>query len=139
MLGVPYEHMIPGVYLPGEEIAGNPHLTKALKEFQAAMYRHSCHLAGNPRLPREWDECRVQVLDSGDKRYGNFFKDSVMPDPYAELRIEEFQPDMLKLTLHYEVTNPDNPDELIVDTGWVSYRHAASNYEEECRFANKNC
>ncbi len=142
LLGVPYESMVPGTYLPGDEVAGNPHLTEALEEFQAAMYRHSCHVAGKPknaRLPLLWDECTETVLDSGDTRYGNFFKDSVMPDPYAELMIEEMQPNLLRLTLHYEVVNPNNPDELLLDSDWTSYRHADSNYEEECRFANKNC
>ena len=142
LLGVPYENMVPGTFLPGQEVTGNPHLSEALAEFQAAMYKHSCHVAGQPqnsRLPLEWDECEVVTLQSGDKRYGNFFKDSVMPDPYAELRVEEIQPNLLRLTLHYEVTNPDDPEELLVNTDWISYRHADSNYEEECRFANKDC
>ena len=140
LLGVPYESMTPGVYVPGQEVPGNPHLTEALEEFEAAMYRHSCHFVGNPKLPLEWDECEVVTQDNGEKRYGNFFKGSVMPDPYAELRIEEFQPDLLKLTLYYEVIDPDNPGEFLVNTAdWVSYRHADSIYEEECRFINKNC
>jgi quinol-cytochrome oxidoreductase complex cytochrome b subunit len=140
LLGVPYEYMTPGVYLPGQEIPGNPHLTEALEEFEAAMYKHSCHLVGNAKLPLEWDECDVVVQENGEKRYGNFFKDSVMPDPYAELRVEEFQPNLRKLTLYYEVVDPDNPSEFLVNTAdWVSYRHADSNYEEECRFINKNC
>jgi hypothetical protein len=63
-----------------------------------------------------------------------------MPDPYAELRIEEFQPNLLKLTLYYEVVDPENPDQFRVNSdSWVSYRHADSNYEEECQFFNKNC
>ena len=37
------------------------------------------------------------------------------------------------------LANPDNPNELLVDTQWTSFRHAFSNYEEECQFLNKSC
>ena len=62
-----------------------------------------------------------------------------MPDPHAELQIEEIQPNLLRLRLYYEVVDPDNPDEMLIHSDWISYRHADSNYEEECRFFNKNC
>ena len=139
LLGVPYEYLTPGAFLPGQEISGNPYLTRALEKFEEAMYLHSCRLNGNPRLDIEWDECEVETLENGDKRYANFFADSVMPDPYAELQIRQIQQDLLELTLYYEVVDPDNPDEFLVNSRWVAYRHANSNYEEECRFANKNC
>lgn len=139
LLGVPYEHLQPGTYLPGQVLPDNPHMTRALASFREAMYQYSCELNGNPALPIDWDNCRVETLPDGGKRYGNFFKPSVMVDPYAELRIREVQPNLSELTLVYQVVDSDNPDEFLVNTTWVSYRHADSNYEEECRFLNKNC
>jgi ubiquinol-cytochrome c reductase cytochrome b subunit len=135
MLGVPYEFMTPGTYLPGQTITGNPYLTAALQEFEDLMFLYSCTVSGNPNL----EECNVQTLESGQKRYGNFFKDSVMVDPYAELRVREIQPGLAELKLYFQVRNPENPDELLVDETWIKYRHATSGYEEECRFINKNC
>ncbi len=72
-------------------------------------------------------------------RYGNDFKDSVMPDPYAVLIVEQLQPDLIKMTLSYRVEDPQNPGELLIDTDWVDYRHADALYEEECRYINKDC
>ena len=139
LLGVPYEYLETGVYLPGEEIPGNPYLTRALEEFEAAMQNHSCVLNGNPDMPREgdWDDCRV--LD-GD-RYGNDFGDNAMPDPFATLRITQEQANLVRLTLNFEVPDPNNPGEFLVkpDNSIFAFRHEASFYEEECRFLNKNC
>lgn len=139
LLGVPYEYLETGVYLPGEEIPDNPYLTRALEEFEAAMQNHSCVLNGNPDMPREgvWDDCRV--LD-GD-RYGNDFGDNAMPDPFATLRITQEQANLVRLTLNFEVPDPNNPGEFLVkpDNSIFAFRHEASFYEEECRFLNKNC
>jgi hypothetical protein len=132
---VPFEFLTPGTYLPAQEIEGNPHLTRALEAYYEAMHRHSCTLIGDP----QWAECEVVTLESGEKQYDNYFSTNVMPDPYTELRIEEEQSGLRRMTLFYEVANPDNPDELTIDSNWVSYRHADSNYEEECRYANKSC
>jgi hypothetical protein len=133
--GIPYEHMTPGIYVPGQVIPGNPFLTRGLEEFEHAMFQQSCTLVGNEM----WDTCRVTTLDSGAKQYGNFFTSDAMPDPFATLEILEVQPNLKELVLHYEVVNPDNPNELLIDTSWTSFRHADSNYEEECRFLNKPC
>jgi hypothetical protein len=131
LLGVPYEDLVPGTYLPGQEVSGNPHLTKALEEFAAAMERRSCTLTGDPK----YDECEV----TGEDRWGNYFTTNAMPDPTASLRIRQLQPNLKELMLMFESVNPSNPDELLIDSAPVSYRHSDSNYEEECRFVNKNC
>ncbi len=123
LLGVPYDELVPGTYLPGHEVAGNPHLTRALEEFQSAMERHSCTLTGDST----WDECKSE----GEGRYTNGSKNPAMPDPVSSLTIAETQPQLKKLTLHFEAVG--------VDLDWIAYRHADSNYEEECRFFNKNC
>jgi quinol-cytochrome oxidoreductase complex cytochrome b subunit len=133
--GIPYEHMTPGVYLPGQVIDGNPFLTRGLEAFQSALRQQSCTLVGNPM----WDECDVEVLENGTKRYGNFFTDDAMPDPEVTLEIEEKQPNLKEYILHYQVVDPDNPSEMLIDVKWVRPRHADSNYEEECRFLNKPC
>jgi hypothetical protein len=128
---VPYEDLVPGTYLPGQELPDNPHLARALEEFAAALERRSCTLTGDPKF----DECEV----TGDDRWGNYFTSNAMPDPSASLRIRELQPELLELTLLFEAVNPNNPDKLLIDSAPVSYRHHDSNYEEECRFVNKNC
>lgn len=139
LLGVPYEYLETGIYLPGEEIPDNPYLTRALEEFEAAMQNHSCYLSGNPNMPREgvWDDCKI--LEGG--RYGNNFGDNAMPDPYAYLRITQEQANMVRLTLTFEVPDPDNPGEFLVQSGdsIFAFRHEGSFYEEECRFLNKDC
>ncbi len=127
LLGVPYEYLTPGTYFPGQEIAGNPYLSRALDEYGAALQRHSCTLP-NGSVKKigtyEIDECE----DNGDGTYSNYFTDSAMPDPVATLIIEEVQKEMVQLTLYVQGTDP-----------WVKYRHAHANYEEECRFVNKDC
>lgn len=133
--GIPFEYLVPGIYFPHQEIEGNPYLTRGLEEYYEAMHRHSCTVKGDP----QWAECEVVTLDSGELQYNNYFSDAVMPDPYTELRIEDVQEGMRRMTLFYEVTHPDRPDELLINTEWVSYRHADSLYEEECRYANKSC
>jgi hypothetical protein len=44
---------------------------------------------------------------------------------------------LAELKLYFQVVDPENPDELLVDETWIKYRHATSGYEEECRFINK--
>ncbi len=130
--GVPYDELKPGVYLPGEFIEGSPHLTRALAEFEHAMGRHSCTLTGDP----QYDPCE----DEGSGRYGNTFTHNALPDPTkAQLIIEQVQDDMVKLTLFFQVPDPENPGELLIDTKTYDWRHADSFYEEECRFINKDC
>lgn len=127
LLGVPYEYLTPGTYFPGQEIAGNPYLSRALDEYAAALQRHSCTLPGGTVKKigtYEIDECE----DNGDGTYSNYFTDSAMPDPVATLVIEEVQEELVQLTLNVQGTDP-----------WVKYRHAHANYEEECRFVNKDC
>jgi len=131
--GIPYEHLAPGTYSPGQVIDGNPFLTRGLEAFQTAMYQQSCTLTGDP----QWSECKVETLDNGTRRFSNFFTTDAMPDPVAHLEIVEIQPNLKDLILHYEITNPDTGD--VSTTEWVRPRHAFSNYEEECTFLNKPC
>ncbi|MFQ5420661.1 MAG: cytochrome bc complex cytochrome b subunit, partial [Anaerolineae bacterium] len=128
LFGVPYEDMPPGTYYPNQEIEGNPHLTMALEEFGAAMYRHSCTLTGND----QYDACEG---DTGS--YHNSSRNPAMPDPIAQLEVEEIQPGLKRLTLHFESVDANTGEKTINST--AGYRHAESNYEEECRFLNKNC
>ena len=100
-------------------------------EFEAAMERHSCTLVGNPDL----DECE----ELGGGRYANTFTENAMPDPYAELKITQVQETMVKMSLFFQVTDPENPNEMLIDNTIYDWRHADSFYEEECRFANKDC
>jgi quinol-cytochrome oxidoreductase complex cytochrome b subunit len=159
MKAVPYEYLEEGVWPPGFSVANNPHLTEALAEFQHAMENHSCRLEEDlSQAEREaeeqagdehkWKECiYVEVDEEGeiipweDRRFDNGFSDNAMANPYAELRIEEIQPGLKKLTLAFQVENPDpNSDELIIDeASWTAFIHKDANYVGECRFANKNC
>jgi quinol-cytochrome oxidoreductase complex cytochrome b subunit len=123
LLGVPYEHLVPGTYSPGQNVTGNAHLTRALEEYQKAMERHSCTLSRDSR----WDDCK----DSGDNRYTNGHRNLAIPDPVTTLTIGETQPGLKTLTLSFDAVG--------VDLDWTAYRHEDSNYEEECRFFNKKC
>ncbi len=140
--GVPYEYLEAGKsYVPGEVVEGNPYLTRALEVFYDAMYRQSCKLGdGHPDLNYDWHPCEEEVLESGAVRYKNHFTDHAMPNPYAELRITQEQDNMVKLTLFYEVVDPQNPEEFLINSNEaVGYRHEESLYEEECQYLNKNC
>ncbi|MCP5101468.1 MAG: hypothetical protein GY943_38470 [Chloroflexi bacterium] len=128
--GVPYEELAVGTYLPGQVVEGSPHLTRALAEFEAAMERHGCTTIGDDRF----ETCEVE----GPGRWRNNFTTNAMPDPYAELRIEQVQESMVQLSLFFQVFDPDTGDELI-NTITTDWRHEDSFYEEECRFVNKDC
>ena len=139
MLGVPYEYMVPGVYWPGEEVEGNPWLTQALEAYAHAMEDYSCTINGN-QMGLEFEECIID--DSGPiTTYGNSFTNDAMPDPYAELRVTQRQYDMRKLILYFLVEDPETPDEYLINSGETvyDYRNEYSDYEAECRFANKDC
>jgi hypothetical protein len=131
--GIPFEHLTPGTFTHGQVVEGNPFLTRGLEAFQEAMYQQSCTLVGDP----QWDECDVEVLDNGTRRFSNFFTTDAMPDPVAHLEIHEMQPNLKEMILRYEVTNPDTGE--VTETEWVRPLHALSNYQEECRFLNKPC
>ncbi len=136
MKAVPFEQFKDGAYIPGQEVSGAPELTAALEKFQEELALHSCTLTGNTMF----EPCRVSTSDSGETVYRNSFTDDAMPDPYAELRVHHIQPNLVELTLFYEVVNPDNPDEFLVNSDdWVTPLHADSNYAEECTFLNKRC
>ncbi len=139
MLGVPYEYMVPGTYLPDEFVEGNPWLTRALEEFAVAMDHYSCTVSGN-ELGLEFDDCIVDSSGS-TTTYENSFTTSAMPDPYAELIVTQRQDNMRKLVLRFLVEDPENPGEYLIDSQETlyDYRHELSDYEAECRFANKNC
>jgi len=126
MLAVPYEDLELGIYEPGQVVDGNPHLTEALAEFEAAMNRRSCNVNGD-----RWDDdCKV-TQEGDDKRYSNNFANEAMPDPEAFLQIVEEQHDMKKLIMLFKVLDPDDPDNVLVDEERIAYRHADSGYEEE--------
>ncbi len=139
LLGVPFEHLEEGTYLPGQSVDGNPHLTEALHRFEEAMIERSCAKA-NP-ANSIFTACREVLDDNGNVvGYANHFTGNAMPDPYAELVIDTVpgQENVKRLTIHYEV---DDPVLGVIGSASdrVSYRHEDSNYEEECAFANKNC
>ncbi|MCA9935840.1 MAG: cytochrome b N-terminal domain-containing protein, partial [Anaerolineales bacterium] len=143
LLAVPYDEMLEGSFLPGQDLGENyPHLNEALADLAHAVLANSCTV-GAPKITTieasEWKECDVVTLENGDKQYNTTFGNDLMPDPYVLLEIEEVQPKLLRLTLVYDVPEPDNPNEFRIQTSWTAYRHADSNYEEECRYANKNC
>ncbi len=135
---VPYDELVPGIYQPGETAEDNadigPHLEEALAEFEAAMNRRSCnHEADLNEDGARWkDDCvRTGSAESG-YRYANSFTDEAMPDPNAWLEIEQYQDNMVRLSLHFQVIDPENPDgPLLTDYTRVAYRHALSNYEED--------
>ena len=136
LLGVPFEDLEVGTYLPGQHV-DNPHLAEALIRFEEAMVERSCTKIGDPRFRT----CREIKDDDGNVvGYANHFTNEAMPDPFAELKIELVpgQENMKRLILHYEV---DDPVTGVVDSASdrVSFRHEDSNYEEECAFANKDC
>lgn len=126
---VPYEELLPGIYLPGQEIPGRPHLTEALAEFEQAMKERSCTLAGQPGADERWDNCEIN-----DGGYANNFTSVAMPNPTAQLVIEQFQHNMVKLTLEYNVPDPNDSTKLLYGgtaSDRVSYRHELSHYEED--------
>ena len=138
MLGVPYEHLVPGTYLPGQHVEGNPWLTRALEEYAHALEDYSCTIDGN-LMGLEFEPC--EETGSGENiKYANHFTNDAMPDPYAELIITQRQDNMRKLVLRFQVEDPKNPGYLIDSQDTIyDYRHELSDYEAECRFANKDC
>jgi ubiquinol-cytochrome c reductase cytochrome b subunit len=125
ILAVPYDDLEVGAYSPGQEVSGNPALTVALEEFQASMDRYSCNLAG-----QQWsDGCSVERDNDGNVvRYGNSFTHDAMPDPKANMTVEQDQYDVRKITLSIETVDPGTGDALT--TNRVAYRHVDSGYEE---------
>jgi ubiquinol-cytochrome c reductase cytochrome b subunit len=126
---VPYIYLEPGTYSPFDaERAPNPHLAAALLEFEHAMQRRSCSL--NSEGPFE----RCRVVERGDTvRYGNSFTSDAMPDPQAQLIIDDYQENLRRLTLVFSAPNPRDPESLLYSYTRTGYRHEMSNYEEERR------
>jgi hypothetical protein len=54
-----------------------------------------------------------------------------MPNPDARLAIDDFQHNLRRLELSFEVVDPDNPDRLLYEFTRTAYRHELSNYEED--------
>jgi quinol-cytochrome oxidoreductase complex cytochrome b subunit len=128
LLEVPYDELRPGTYLPNQTVPNAPHLTEALHEFGLAMFDHSCTVSGNSN----YEPCEVIANDDGTARYENFFIDQAMPDPSARLIIEQVQHNMVRLTMAFDVKDPDQPDgDLLFDYRRVGYRHQDANYEEQ--------
>ncbi len=126
ILAVPYEDLEPGTYEPGEVVDGNAPLTLALEEFEAAMSRHTCNVNGD----RWKDDCKIKEVEGG-KQYSNSFTNTAMPDAEAWLTIEQEQHDLKRITLSFFAADPDNPENVLVDSDRVAYRHVDSGYEEE--------
>ena len=57
------------------------------------------------------------------------------------LLFQHRQDNMRKLVLRFQVEDPNNPGEYLIDSQDTiyDYRHELSDYEAECRFANKDC
>jgi len=126
ILGIPPDYLWEGEYLPGQVIDGNPHLTYGLEVFAEEMAKHSCtNYPGTTIGSITLDNC-----EEGDHR---------MPDPYATLTITPVQQNLMRITIGIEALDPENTDEYLYSLDWVGYRHADSNYEEECTFINKSC
>jgi quinol-cytochrome oxidoreductase complex cytochrome b subunit len=126
LLAVPFEDLELGTFEPGQVVEGNPNLTEALAEFEAAMNRRSCNVNGD-----RWDDdCKV-TQEGDDRKYSNSFASEAMPDPEAVLQIMEEQHDMKKLILLFTVLDPDDPNNVLVDEERIAFRHADSGYEEE--------
>jgi len=130
LLQTPYEALVPGTYRPGETVTGNEHLTHALHLFEDAMRLYSCRTQENGSGP--WDICRERQQEGGRVGYGNRHTNNAMPNPTAWLEIEQFQHNMVKLTLCFDVVDPQNPDNKLADNDCSAFklRHANSNYEE---------
>jgi hypothetical protein len=139
LLGVPYEDLTVGTWFPGQIVDNNPHLTEALHAFEEAMIERSCTLTGNTL----YDECQPLYDDTTGEivGYRNNFASQAMVDPTAKLTIEQAQHNMVKLIVSYEAEDPFHPGVLIIgkSSDRIAFRHEDSNYEEECRFINKNC
>ena len=125
ILAVPFEDLEFGTWEPGQEVSGNPELTEALEEFEAAMNRHSCNVSGN-----RWnDDCGEVVSDDGAViRYTNNFTNDAMADAEAILIVEPEQHDMKKITLQIQSISPESGP---ISTETVAFRHVDSGYEED--------
>ncbi|MGD2047956.1 MAG: cytochrome b N-terminal domain-containing protein [Chloroflexota bacterium] len=124
LLEVPFEDLEIGTFEPGQEVSGNPAFTEALREFEAAMNRHSCNLEGD-----RWSvECEpITGSDGAVIQYANNFTNDAMPDAEAVLIVEPEQHDMKRITLQIESTNPETGP---FSTQRVAFRHVDSGYEE---------
>ena len=124
ILSVPYEDLVIGTFEPGQEVAGNPALTDALREFEAAMNRHSCNLESD-----QWrDDCKPITGNDGTvTQYANNFTKDAMPDAEAVLIVEPEQHDMKRITLQIQSESPEGP----VSTNTLAFRHLDAGYEED--------
>jgi ubiquinol-cytochrome c reductase cytochrome b subunit len=123
ILEVPFEDLEVGTFEPGQEVTGNPSLTEALREFEAAMNRHSCNLEGD----RWGDECEAITADDGSViQYANNFTNDAMPDAEAVLIIEPEQHNLKRITIQIQSVNPETGP---FSTERVAFRHVDSGYE----------
>lgn len=129
LLAVPYEELLPGTYLPGMVLSDKPHLTAVLAHFDASLYEYACTMpaVNNPKLR----PCITYVTSDGETGYSNGPRSDIMPDPAAKLVITQPQETMRALTLVFEVQNPENAEDLLVNFKYTKYRHEDSAYEEE--------
>lgn len=123
ILEVPFEDLEIGTFEPGQEVSGNPALTEALREFEAAMNRHSCNLEGD----RWRDECEpITGSDGAVIQYANNFTNDAMPDAEAVLIVEPEQHDLKRITIQIQSSNPETGP---FSTERVAFRHVDSGYE----------
>ena len=125
LLEVPYEELTPGVYYPGDELAGKPHLTHALEEFEHGLERFSCTMVGD----KHWTDCSTRIDEEGVTHYDSYFAKDVMVDPDARLVVSQRQHNVLQLDLVFQAKDPVT-GELVFDTKWTRLRHEGSFYEE---------
>lgn len=128
ILEVPYEALAPGVYEPGQVVAAQPELSKALADFEEAMDKFSCSL-NNPNS--SYRPCEVRTDAEGKTHYDNWFTQGAMPDPDARMVITQWQHDVVRIDLIFKVVNPQAPDgDLLFDYTRTWYRHADSAYQD---------
>ncbi|MDX1662893.1 MAG: hypothetical protein R3272_03805, partial [Candidatus Promineifilaceae bacterium] len=121
-------------------VGGNPYLTEALEEFEHAMQNRSCWYPDGIYDEEdlelyhfdEYEECDIETRGE-EVRFSNSFTDEAMPNPIALLYIDDFQHNMRRVTLVFEVPDPDNPERFLYEYTRTGYRHELSNYESETR------
>ncbi|MBK8430737.1 MAG: hypothetical protein IPL28_05380 [Chloroflexi bacterium] len=98
-----------------------------MDKFNDSPYAYGCTLTATPP---PWP-CESYTRADGTTGYSNGQRNDIMPDPVAKLIITQNQLNVRALTLTFEVTDPQDPTQLLVDFKYTKYRHEDSAYEEE--------
>lgn len=133
LLEVPYEEWQMALngnegvtLLPGQTIAGAPHVNEALAKFEESLASYSCTFNGDPRF----EPC-IEIASGDGIVYGNGTKEQILPDPFAALVVEQDQEDMVSLTMEFKVQDPKDADVTLVDFYYTKYRHEDAGYDKE--------